>query len=482
MSRRRDEAIDGALLWAAMGAFAAGFASLASLRHLGFDSGRFDLGNMVQAVWATAHGDPLQVTDLSGEQVLRLGSHVDPLLVLLAPFWWLWPSPHMLLAVQAAGVALGALPVYWLARTHLRSERAALIFGLAYLLSPPVQWLTLDDFHPVALTCPLILFAFWYLDRDRLVPFALFAGLAIISREEIGLVVAAMGVWYALARGRRWVGTAIGVVGVAWSAFAIGVVMPWFGEGADSRFASRYQEVGGSLGGIVETAVLHPGRLLSVMFDSEGLTYLAQLLLPLLGLALLAPLALAVAIPGLAINLLSSTSTQTSIHFHYTAGIMPALFVAAVLGAGRLTGRRPELLRPLTTGVLVASLAWTYFLGAIPLTRHFPGGESRLAEASRISAHDRVTARAVELIPEGAVVSTSNAMGAHLSERRRILSFGHIQDADWVAVDESRPSYFDRFDPGAHARRVALLRENPGWRVVFEEDGVLVFRRVGGGG
>ena len=48
--------------WAARSAAFAGRASRALarvLRHLAFDTGRFDLGNMVQAVWATAHGDVL---------------------------------------------------------------------------------------------------------------------------------------------------------------------------------------------------------------------------------------------------------------------------------------------------------------------------------------------------------------------------------------------------------------------------------------
>ena len=109
-----------------MVAYAAGFAALSTLRHLSFTTGRFDLGNMVQAVWATAHGHPLAITDLRGEQISRLGAHVDPILVAFAPLWWLWPSPVMLLTVQAVAVALGALPVFWLARKHLESERAAL--------------------------------------------------------------------------------------------------------------------------------------------------------------------------------------------------------------------------------------------------------------------------------------------------------------------------------------------------------------------
>jgi len=192
-----------ALLWTAIAAWTAGFSALSVLRHRAFNTGRFDLGNMVQAVWSTAHGHPLRVTGLDGEQISRLASHFDPILAAFAPLWWIWPSPDALLVAQAAAIALGALPVFWLARKHLGTDRAGLGFALAYLLYPPVQWLALNEFHAVALACPLLLAAFWYLDEGRPWPFALLALAACATKEEVGLVVAGLGVWYALSR-RRW--------------------------------------------------------------------------------------------------------------------------------------------------------------------------------------------------------------------------------------------------------------------------------------
>jgi uncharacterized membrane protein len=107
------------LLAAAIAAYAAGFGALSALRHEAFVTGRFDLGNMVHAVWSTAHGQPLRMTDLHGDQISRLAAHVDPILVLFAPLWWIWPSPHLLLVAQAIVVALGAVPLFLLARKHL---------------------------------------------------------------------------------------------------------------------------------------------------------------------------------------------------------------------------------------------------------------------------------------------------------------------------------------------------------------------------
>jgi uncharacterized membrane protein len=462
-----------ALLWTAIGAYAAGFSALSILRHRAFSTGRFDLGNMVQAVWSTAHGHPLQITGLRGDQISRLGAHFDPILAAFAPLWLVWPSPDALLVMQAVAVAFGAMPVFWLARKHLGSDRVALGFALAYLIYPPTQWLTLNEFHPVALACPLLLYAIWFLDEGRLLPFAACAIVAATTKEEIALVVAGLGIWYALAHGRRWTGAAVAAAGVAAALIAIEVVIPHFNRAGTSSFFTRYSEVGSTPGGIVHTALTDPWKILTTAVTGRGLGYLAQLVLPLALLVVLAPLALIAALPELAVNLLSAATTQTSIRFHYTAGVIPVLIAAAVFGAKRLPPRIP-----VATIVVVTALAANYLLGPVPLWRYFPGGEQHQARAADVSEHDRIAARALRLIPPRAVVSATNSLGAHLSARRRVLSFPYLQDAQWVAADETAPGYADRLAPLPTAVQLSWLRRNPEWRLVFERDGILIFHRA----
>ena len=96
-----------------------------------------------------------------------------------------------------------------------------------------------------------------------------------------------------------------------------------------------------------------------------------------------------------------------------------------------------------------------------------------------LRADDRAAAqrRALELVPDGASVSATNALGAHLSERRRIFSFPVLEEAEWVVVDERRLTFLDSLRPERARPALAALRRDPQWRRVFAEDGVLVFRR-----
>jgi uncharacterized membrane protein len=466
------------LLAAAVAAFAAGFGSLAVLQQRAFETGRFDVGNLTQAVWSTAHGDFLEMTGLAGRQISRLGAHFDPILAAFAPLWWAWPDPSLLLVSQAVAVALGAIPVFRLARRHLPSEHAALGLALVYLLYPATQWLVLDDVHPVALATPLLLFAWDSLDRDRIRGFAIAATLACLTKEHVGLTVAMLGVWYAVAHGRRRTGAAIAAAGTAAAILATAVVVPHFHPGDRGPFADRYATVGGTPTGILETAVTDPTTLLNEATSGRDLGYLVDLLAPLAGLPLLAPLAAATALPELAANLLSSSRTQTSIHFHYTATAIPGLIVGSIFGVARLSRRLGRPRRFLPQALVVVTLVGGVAYGPLPLWRYVPFGEDLGARDHIPSRRDAAARRAVALVPPGVPVSATNILGAHLSARTRVFSFPVLREARWLVVDSRRLSYLDEaIAPVRGARALRRIRSDPRWRLIFAEQGILVLRR-----
>jgi uncharacterized membrane protein len=434
---------------------------------------------MTQAVWSTAHWHPLEVTELTGRQITRLGAHVDPLLTLFAPFWWVWPSPVMLLTAQVLALALGAIPVFWLGRKYLASERAAAYLALSYLLYPGLQWRALNEFYPTLIAVPFVLFAIWYLDEDRFFLFGAFAVFVAASQEQMGLLVGGLGLWYGFRR-RRWgVAAAIAGAGFAWTAVAMLVVIPHF-SGGPTPFYSRYSSVGGSPTGIIHTLVTDPISIISSASTSADIRFMFWSFVPLLGLFIFAPTLSVIALPQLALSLLSDRSADVSLNGNISAPMIPLLIAGTVLGIARLRqGERIAKLVLVTSGLSVIA-------GPLPYVGALAPGQD---------AHARAAAAAVSLIPSDAAVTATNDLGSHLSARRYIYQFPLTSRSQWVVAD-LRDQLVPSITPGQAriglavprddlVRRpmrfrasVSRLEHDPSWRLVFSREDIRVWHRA----
>ena len=442
-----------------------------------FRLGRFDFGNMVQAIWSTAQGRPLQVTNVSGDEVSRLSIHVDPVLALFAPFWAALPSPETVLLVRIVAVSLGALPVFWIARRHLASEGIASLLALAYLAYPWLAWTALEP-HPVTLAIPLLLYCVWALDADRLVAFVPFAALAALTGELVGLTLALIGLWYAFSRGRRRAGLVIALLGdrlvslrrvrrrtgVLGKSAAPTTGTSWGSEGRRRASSGRSSP--------------HPGAIASALFTGRDVLYVLALALPLGGLFVLAPGLAAAALPQLLQNGLAGPTAMTDPRQHYSAVVIPIAISATVLGIAGLSVRRQALAAKVVFGLC---LGLSVVVGAWP---GVPGKVPAWDAVDFSPAHVDALRAAVGLVPDNAAVSSTNKAGSHLSARRYYYSVPVLGRADWIVLDTQDPFVETPVFPvlakspltlGRFTRRI---ERDPRWRRVYDEEGVLVFRRV----
>jgi uncharacterized membrane protein len=459
------------VVYAGVAAYAALFVFAAVIHFLAFQTGRFDLGDMVQGIWNTLHGHFLQTTSLDGHQANRLGAHVDPLLLLMAPLVWIWSSPLLLPVLQALAVTSGALPVFWLGRKHLGSARAGANFAFAYLLYPATQFdafTRTTSFHPVAMAVPLVLYAAWFLDEDRLVAFSLFAVLAAGTKEEIPLAVGCLGIWYAVQKGRRVFGLSVFAAGLVVTLFNFLWVIPHFSPSGVDPFAGRYGAVGGTPTGIAHKLVTHPMAFVHAVSSGHKAAYLGLLLIPFLGLCLLEPLLVLGAVPDLVINLLSSKPEQSTVVYQYAGGIIPFVVAASIFGAARFKRQAGQLsLSVLAVAALVAIYSPLFVLGS----------DMRALGSPLASAE----ARALRLIPHGDPVSASNYLGGYLSERRYISTFPYVGRARWIIVDANDPTY-PKTPVQARAAGIYLdfnrtlrrYKSDKAWRIVYSSHGVFV--------
>jgi uncharacterized membrane protein len=445
--------------------YAALFLFAAVVHYVVFRSARFDLGDMVQPIWNALHGHFLETTTLNGHQADRLGFHVDPFLLLFVPLFWVWSSPLLLLVVQVLAVASGALPVFWLARKRLASSRAAAHFAFAYLLFPATQFNVFtfgSGFHPVSIAIPLVLYAVWFLEEDRLVAFSVVALLAATTKEEMALAVGCLGIWYAVRRGHRRFGLGVFAAGLGITLFNFLWVIPHFAPSGANPYAGRYTAVGGTPRGMVHKLFTDPVAFGHAAATGQKALYLALLFVPFLGLWALEPLLLLGAVPDLAINLLASRPEQTSIIFQGTAGIVPFVVVASIYGSARFKGQAAHA----SLWALAGVAAFAFFSPILTLKNDVEAlGSPRLV----------ATRQAINLITEGARVSATNRLGGYLSERRYIYTFPRVRQSQWIIVDVADPTpYGDIPSLRRHLRKYESNRE---WQIAFSSGGIVVLHK-----
>lgn len=447
------------LLAALVIAYALYFSWLTLTRFAAFEARALDMGNLNQAVWNTAHGNWFHQTNQPGV-TNRLSLHVEPILLPISLLYWLHAAPETLLILQAVVVALGALPAFALAKRELGSEWMGLLFAAAFLLSPAVQGANWLEFHPVTLGPTFLLAAFFFLRARRVGWFALFAVLAASTKEEIGLLVAMIGLYAALFMGMRRLGLLTFVLGAGWSLLAVLVIQQSVGG---NIHWGRYGYLGETPGQMVRALLTQPGLVLAHLARADALGYLARLLLPVAFTALLAPEVFLIALPSLAINLLAAFPPMYEVGtLIYAAPIAPFVILAGIMGTARLRrwvegrekakGKRlkaaldgdypvqaaedrrtPALYAAVGISVVAALGVAQWRAGYLP-----GGGNFRLYP---ITDHHRNAAPILAQIGPGDRLSSQDKLNPHVSGRVTSYIFPRLDDADAVLVDVTGPAW-----------------------------------------
>jgi len=426
------------------------FGLLSSAMHDSFLTHAADLGNMDQPIWNTLHGRLLQETKKDGSEGTRLSDHFEPIFLPVSLSFLIWDDVRALLWLQTLALALGAIPVYWIARdearTSGRGERGAEVWGVAfaalYLLFPALEWANITEFHAVPLAVAPLLFALHYTRQQRYRPVWLFALIAMSTQEHIPLLTMMIGLYIAIVQRRRRVGLSLAAVSAAWFSVATFVIIPHFAAQvyhgrAASIYFQRFGELGNTPADIARTVLTRPDVVFRTVIQPERLAYLAGLLASVGFVALFDPVTLLLGTPTLGINMLSAYYAQYSGRYHYSAPLVPFFVVAAIFGAARLSRWLSQYLRP----ALARQVAPSVVLAAvilISLGYHRRAGVTPLAASFRwpqVTPHNRLLDRFAKQIPDTAPLSTTAQLFPHFSHRQRIHVFPTVADAKYVLLD-----------------------------------------------
>jgi uncharacterized membrane protein len=438
-------------------AAAAAYATASIFRHSRFASNAHDLGIFDQSVWGWSRFAPEMDNTVRNTPMVFI-DHFQPILALLAPVYWLWSDPRALLVVQSAALAAASVPLALWARRELGSG-AALALQVTYLGFWAVLAGNLFDFHDIALAAPALAVALYGLveRRDGLLVGGALA--AALTREDMALTVAALGL-VAVIRGRRRLGAAIAAASIAWFVLAVNVVIP-------ALSGDEYEHWGYYGGGeqphakdLLTDPLATAERLVT---PRDKLVQLANLLAPWLFLPLGSLLAV-VAIPNLLERFLSAKPAHWQQGFHYSLALAPVLAFATADTMRRMPRRA---LPAMLAALLAAGICFTgYRMRPLAELRRYPSSE----RAAEIRA-------CLRTIPDDAAVAATSALVPHLSQRKQIYVYGTrrlFPRYDYAALDSSTWTF-----PltSKDVRGIERSLRTEGFRVVCRLGPTVVLRR-----
>ena len=460
------------------------FSAASMARYANFNTGRFDLGNMVQTVWNTSQGRIFVLTDPNGtETISRLAFHSDFILVFFAPIYALIPHPNVLLITQAVVVALGGLFLYGIARILLKNNWAALLVSLAYLLNPSLQRANLYDFHAVVLATTFFLASWYFYLKKRYIVLVVFLFLAAITKEQIWAVTAIFGLYmcvtelinrlrkknlHSVIKAKRFIyGILIFLVSLVMLYLILWQFIP-MARGGQHFALEFYGEFGTSPSELVTSILTRPLDVLQTVTAPDRIEYFKKLLLPLGFLPLLSPLVLVFILPDLAVNLLSSNPNFLQIYYQYTAVITPFLFIAAVYALRFLNKVLPKVnIIYLSSYLLIAAIYGAYLYGPLP------GGKNpNLQMFDEVTLNREEIAQFLQTIPKSASVAATNNAGSHLSEREQLTTIPlGINDAEYVV-------FLTTQDNDEHNESIIRFLNNPNYILLKNLNNFYVFYRI----
>ena len=452
---------------------------------------------------------------------LFFGEHIQFVHLFLLPLYVFWPSHLLLEACSSTCLALGAFPVYWMAKRHSGSDRTALAVSIAYLLYTPMQALDIEidlkTFRPESFGIPLLLLTLDQLDRKSLVGTLFGIAACLTVKEDYSIIFGPLGVWIAFSRPAAlfaqketratlsthgWLGStksrllsgmSLSVFSVAYLWLATRVIMPWFRKGVEVHYASYFARFGKTPEEIVRTIVTQPSLVFESLINLETALYAIALLAPLAFMPLLAPLRLAVGLPLFGILCLNELERSRSPQHQFHAPLVAILFwtLAAALPRaqqiskkilGRFCSSSSNM--EMNSSAIVRNLVWTsafttgLFFSLSPLGTPFWDLGSTWSWQKLYLPGQRAATfpRIQNQIPSTARVASTDFVHPRFTHYERSYDYSDYQravngegripaDADYIVIDTQH-----RYSKIKNPNEVPEYRDHPEiWELLPDE-------------
>ncbi len=431
----------------------------------------YDHGIFAQMFHNMKESGQMVTTYERNELMSHFKVHFSPIFYLLLPLYMIFPSSQALLIINGFIIISGIVPLMFLCKRFKLSNISTLLFCICYAIYPTFIGNGFWGLHENAFLAPLILWLFYFSEKDCTIGAVIFAVLLLCVKEDAAMYLAIIALYYifsgkSLARNFILLALSLlcfGVVTMLMQKYGLGVM-------SDSRFGN-YIGKDGSLFTLIRSVIENPAFTLSQVFTQEKLLFLLQMFAPLCFLPLMGkkPARLILLIPMLLINLMTRYSYGYDIYFQYTLGSAAILFYLSVAAYSEMGEKRKKTL-------ICATLCSTVMACSTYLS---PG---YLGRTDDVKQRNEEIKQALSVIPDDASVAATDSPSGNLTERDELY---YINSANKIYSDVPKDVEYYAIRRGHGWERmeevIEKLRDTDGLTEIVTTENIVIFKNENAG-
>lgn len=360
-----------------------------------------------------------------------LGDHFHPILMILAPFYWLMSSEETLLFLQPFIILSAIIPLYLIGLKLTKSIFFTLSIILAYSFYIPLQYTIFYDFHEIVFLPPLFAWAYYFYISQRKILVSIFFILLLLTKEEVGFFIATFGLFLLIfSKGWRMFGIVWLFLGSLYSLVAMYWIIPAIGG---NYLYFNYGDSGATPIDVVVNVFHKPIQLVNLFFNSPiKRDALLQTFWPFGFLPLLSPMGVLLSFEQFFSRFLHLNGiVRWTIGYHYSAPMTIILPIATIWSAHFYSKFFPKY-----KGVLLVVIG----ISLIALTRVEQINTSAVLLIKRPQFWQRDIKlesidQAIRLLPKDVSVASQNNIIPHISTRKNVFSLQDYEQAEYILID-----------------------------------------------
>lgn len=410
------------------------------LRYKLFGSPNFDFGIPGQNFYYLRKlGIPLSTCERD-MLVSHLNIHFSPIYYLILPIYFIFPHITLLQIISALLISSGVIPIYLLCKKYKLPKLIILLICLIFCIYTPAICSTYYDFHENHFLIPLLLWLFYFYEKNGKIGIIIFSLLVLLVKEDAPIYLIIFSIFMIYDKKKQY-GIPILIVSGLYF-IIVTYYLKTYGSGIMMDRYGNLMFYSGGMMEIIKTILINPGYFLKQLIISsdmgtDKIKYILQLFLPLgfiplyskekRNYILLMPLLL---------TLMTTYQYSYDINFHYSCGIIAFLFYLFIKNVKEINIKNYLLL----CAIISILIFRTYAFPKIKNNINFYVKEKH--ELVKIE-------KLLKEIPKDASVNASTFILPHLVNRDIIYEVyyhGDIPDVDYVVLDTRYDNYMEHYD------------------------------------